>query len=201
MPREASARSSTTCRICLLRDGRAIRSRSYHEGEWSDWITSYPRRCEYTASGNVGKIEVYDYSNDGSTPSTTLTLTFVEAQAEAFVLLYHESTIRFWGTFALRDAALMNQEPYASHQIEAPVLHVDANPRWVQYRLNQYFTDPDGDTLFYEASSSDKGVAYTTLAGDVLRVRAVAIGKATITVRTEEPAGALASQEFEISVE
>ena len=66
--------------------------------------------------------------------------------------------------------------------------------------LASAFTDPDGDALAYEASSSDPGVADTEVAAGEATVRALARGAATVTVTASDPAGLTASVDFEVTV-
>ena len=48
--------------------------------------------------------------------------------------------------------------------------------------VSQYFTEPDGQTLAYAAASSDPAVAYASVAGSAVTVRAETRGHATVTV-------------------
>ena len=66
--------------------------------------------------------------------------------------------------------------------------------------VEMFFTDPDGDTLSYEAESSDTTVATASMAGSIITVMAVAEGVATITVTATDPEGLSATQTTTISV-
>ena len=105
-----------------------------------------------------------------------------------------------------------NRAPYVTFQINAPPLNVREGPGRrtvaVAFVLLDYFEDPDGDPLTFDASSSDETVA-TAVVGplpevaedkDVLEVAAVGLGQATITVTATDPSGASATQEFTVSV-
>ena len=63
-----------------------------------------------------------------------------------------------------------------------------------------YFSDPDGDELSYEASSSNAEVATVAISGDSVAVTGVAIGSAEITVTASDDGGFSASQDFTASV-
>ena len=63
-----------------------------------------------------------------------------------------------------------------------------------------HFSDPDGDPLTFDAGSSDPGVVAASLAGSVVRIRAVAIGTATITISAADPDGLEAATRFEVTV-
>ena len=56
--------------------------------------------------------------------------------------------------------------------------------------LGLFFSDPDGDTLTYTATSDDTDVATVSVAGSTLTIAGVAIGTATISVTGTDPAGA-----------
>ena len=59
--------------------------------------------------------------------------------------------------------------------------------------LANLFTDPDGDTLTYTASSADTSKATVSISGATLTVTAVAAGSTTITARATDP-GTLGSK-------
>ncbi len=62
------------------------------------------------------------------------------------------------------------------------------------------FSDPDGDALTYEASSSDAAVASVSVSGTMLTIVAVGSGTANISVTASDPGGLSASQDFRITV-
>ena len=63
-----------------------------------------------------------------------------------------------------------------------------------------YFSDPDGDALAFEATSSDASVATVSVSGSTVAILAVASGRATATVTAADPEGLSVSQDFEITV-
>ena len=63
-----------------------------------------------------------------------------------------------------------------------------------------YFSDPDGDSLIYTATSSDPGVATVAVSGATVQVTAVAAGNATVTVTASDPGGLSADQTFAVTV-
>ena len=66
--------------------------------------------------------------------------------------------------------------------------------------IAQYFTDPNGQALTYEAESDDAGVATVSVSGATLTVTAVAIGTATVTVTATDPYGLTASLSGTVTV-
>ena len=66
--------------------------------------------------------------------------------------------------------------------------------------LSGHFTDPDGDTLSYEATTSDAAVATVAIDGSEATIAGVAEGSATLTFVATDPAGASAAQEAAVTV-
>ena len=66
--------------------------------------------------------------------------------------------------------------------------------------VSGFFTDPDGDPLTFEASSSDDGIVTASTSGDHLTVRGITTGKATVTVTATDPGGQSATQRFTVTV-
>ena len=73
-----------------------------------------------------------------------------------------------------------------------------------QFGVSSYFTDPDGDTLTYSASSSDDTIAEafvgTGTNSSTLYVLANGLGTATITVTAADSSSATATQTFSAKV-
>ena len=63
-----------------------------------------------------------------------------------------------------------------------------------------YFTDPDGDTLAYAASSSDTAVVRVALSGTSLTFEARAVGEAAVTVTASDPDSLEARAVFTVEV-
>ena len=66
--------------------------------------------------------------------------------------------------------------------------------------LSLYFTDPDGDTLWFSAATSNADVAVAAVDGDTLAVVAVGHGTAVVTVTAVDPEGLSARQTLVVSV-
>jgi len=66
--------------------------------------------------------------------------------------------------------------------------------------VSGFFSDPDGDSLGYEAESSDTGIATVSVSGESVRVVGVAEGSATVTVTASDPGGLSVGQAFDVKV-
>ena len=66
--------------------------------------------------------------------------------------------------------------------------------------VSDYFTDPDGDLLTYEAASSDPATAGVMVDGQTVEVAGLSRGEAAITVTAGDPDGLTASQVFQVVV-
>ncbi len=74
--------------------------------------------------------------------------------------------------------------------IERQVVLVEASP---------YFTDPDGDTLSYEATT-DAAAARVIVSGTQVTVTAVSTGRAILTLTARDPGGLAATQSTGVTV-
>ena len=66
--------------------------------------------------------------------------------------------------------------------------------------LSAYFSDPDGNTLTYSATSSNVSRATGSVSGSTLTITAVAAGWSTITVNAIDASNAAATQTFSVNV-
>lgn len=81
-----------------------------------------------------------------------------------------------------------------------PALTLEAEDDAVTQDVAAYFTDPDGDTLAYSASSSNADIATVSIFGSELTVTGVAEGTATVTVTATDMDGLSASQRVRVTV-
>ena len=63
-----------------------------------------------------------------------------------------------------------------------------------------HFDEPDGQSVVYDVSVSDTGVASASVAGSIVTVAARAKGVATVTVTAVDPGGMTAAQSFVVTV-
>ena len=107
-----------------------------------------------------------------------------------------------------------NRPPIATETIPDQTIHVwgelqvlpSSKNRFVVKGIHNYFSDPDGDPLQYEASSSDE--RYATVRTSIIPaldhyqmiVDPVAVGQATITLTATDPEGLNANYVFGVNV-
>ena len=96
------------------------------------------------------------------------------------------------------EVSVPNRGPEATGVVDEQQLHVGDS---VTIGVSVYFTDPEGDTLAFSAESSDSSAASAGVAGDSLRLVALAVGTANVTVTARDPAGEAAVQRFRAVVE
>ena len=146
-----------------------------------------------TFAAESGDEEVATVAVDGSTVAIT---GVAEGEATITVTATDPGGLSVSTTF---DAVVGsgNQAPDTVGQIPAQSVTVDAT---VTLAVSGYFTDPDGDALAYDASSSDEDVAGVAIEGDSVTITGVGEGTATLTVTATDPGGLSATQEAEVSV-
>lgn len=62
--------------------------------------------------------------------------------------------------------------------------------------VSPFFSDPDGDSLTYTATTSRSIRVTVAVSGSILRLRAVSLGNSAITVTARDPGGLPARQRF-----
>ena len=91
-----------------------------------------------------------------------------------------------------------NQVPAVADTIQDQTVEAGAE---VMVDISAAFSDPDGDSLTYEATSDTPEVATATVSGSDVTVSGVTAGTATVTVTATDPGGLSASQTFDVTVE
>ena len=89
-----------------------------------------------------------------------------------------------------------NQAPVVVATI--PAQNMTAGER-VTVNASQYFNDPDGDQLTYEAESSNNGLVTVSVSRSTVTVNAVAEGNAAVTVAARDPQQLKAEQSFTVT--
>lgn len=87
-----------------------------------------------------------------------------------------------------------NRAPTAVGTIPEQVLTLGGDPTIVN--VADAFSDPDGDTLSYSASSSNREVIQVTVSGSEATLTSAAEGTAAVTITASDPAGLSATQTF-----
>ncbi len=90
-----------------------------------------------------------------------------------------------------------NRAPVAVDSI--PPVTLDEGTQFTA-TIDQFFSDPDGDTLTYAAAVSDTTVVTASISGSLITVITVAEGMATITITATDPEGLSATQDASITV-
>ena len=78
--------------------------------------------------------------------------------------------------------------------------NVGAAWTWTRQQLEGSFSDPDGDTLTYRATSNSASVASVSISSSGLRIDARAAGSATISVTATDPGGLSATWRIQVTV-
>ena len=91
-----------------------------------------------------------------------------------------------------------NSVPVTSGSIPAQNLPPNES---IRLDVAQYFSDPDGDALTYEATSSDTQIATVTVTESTVIITGENVGRADIQVTARDPQGGTATQLFPVTVE
>ena len=92
----------------------------------------------------------------------------------------------------------VNEPPQKVGTISPRPLTFPGDPKRV--RLSGKFTDPDGDTLRYTASTRDTGVVTLSVSGSTLTISPAAAGNARVKVTASDPGTLSVSQTFAVTV-
>ena len=94
----------------------------------------------------------------------------------------------------------VNRAPQTADAIPDQTLRLHEYER-TRIDLNAHFTDPDGDPLTYEATSSNVHVATASVSSSALTLVARHLGRADIGVTASDSGGLTATQRFSLTVE
>ena len=106
------------------------------------------------------------------------------------------SAAQDFGVAVVRPRA-QNRRPIAFARIRSQTLSAGGS---LSVDLDEHFSDPEGDSLWFEASSSDETVATAGIDGRSLVVEAVGVGTARVTVRATDPSGEYSTIRFRVTV-
>ena len=99
---------------------------------------------------------------------------------------------------ALTVTPMPNRAPEAVGSIDNITLKIDALPASVN--VANSFSDPDGDALYYQVTSSDTSKATANVLGTVVTITPVSTGISSVTVTASDNAGLTATQTFDVEV-
>ena len=91
-----------------------------------------------------------------------------------------------------------NRTPTKVGKISSQLVRVGSTAATID--VSPYFSDPDGHTLTYSATSSSTSKATVSLSGSTLTITAVAAGSATISVKATDIHNASTTQSFSVTV-
>ena len=160
--------------------------------------------------GSSTDVDLSTYFTDGetltytATSSDTTIATVSVSSATVTIAAVGEGTATITATATDPGGLTANQtfSAVVTHPNRAPTavgtpngsVHGVGNTTTVN--LNSHFSDPDGDTLTYTATSSDTGKATVRVSERNLHITAVAGGRSTITATATDPDGLTATQTF-----
>jgi len=146
----------------------------------------------YTASSSASGIAMAGISG------STLTVTPVAGGSAMITVTANDGR---GGAVATTFTVTVNRPPVVASAIPNQTLTA-GGPSFTR-DLNaspSVFTDPDGDTLTYVASSNATNIATASIAGSTLTIAPVAVGNATITVTANDGKGGTAPTTFTVTV-
>ena len=141
-----------------------------------------------------------------SSDSTVATVSMVEAVVTVFAAAVGSATVTVTATDPLGESAIQEFGVTVERVNHAPLL-VDSIPPQsvtagdtVVLVVSANFTDPDGDSLTYEAVSSDTGIAPALASSDTVRITGLEPGSATVAVTATDPQGLSSAQDVQVTV-
>ena len=148
----------------------------------------------YTAtSGDTAKVTV-------SVSGADVTLTAVAGGTVTVIVQATDPE----GAFAKQDITVHVDTPAAAPVVSVNVpdfdLLLEGGGTTLTINGDTHFSDANGDTLTYTASSSDTTVATVNVSNSDIIVTKVAVGTATITITATDPGGLNVSQSFSVTI-
>ena len=101
-------------------------------------------------------------------------------------------------TFAVTVNPQPNRAPTTVGTI--PTQNVTVGGATGTLNLGSYFSDPDGDSLAYAASTDDTSIAAVNLSGATMIITPIDSGKTTVTASATDPDGLSGTQTFTVKV-
>ena len=145
------------------------------------------------AAGDTVSTSVEVSRPDGSTDAVHVTVGYAP-ELPQWVLGLEVEAVNQLALFADTD----NRSPVVRSSL--PPYRLQVGARVVDFDLQPHFSDPDGDSLSYEAKTKDTAVVALTVDGNTLRIGAVGPGSANIEVAAVDPDGLRAAQRYVVPV-
>ena len=131
-----------------------------------------------------------------SVSTATLTITPLAAGAATVIIMANDGHVNASLPISV-SVVQSNRAPVATGTIPSVTVKVGGS---AAVYVEDSFSDPDGDTLTYTASSSNMDKATVSVTGSTVLVAPVKAGTATITVTATDPGGLTATQIFSVTV-
>ncbi len=168
--------------------------------------TPYEGDYEYRRTGSNSGMIVYTYDVTGNDPNrerSEVRFAFRTETSGTYEYSYFEGGTRAGsssGSFEFETAPTgsTNRAPRTVGSIADQTLTEDGSATTVN--VSARFSDPDGDTLGYRASSSRTSVVRTSVSGSRVTLTPRDAGTATVTVTATDPGGLSATQRFMVTV-
>ena len=148
---------------------------------------------DYTASTSDGNVAT------ASTSASAVTVSGV-AQGTATVTVTARDPGGLEATQEFGVTVQSNRAPETVGQIVPPRSTMDEGDA-IQVNVSSNFSDPDGDSLTYSATTSDQNTLSVSVGGSDVTVTGVGPGTATVTVVARDPGDLEATQTFSMTVE
>ena len=132
-----------------------------------------------------------------SLSGSTLTITAVVA-GSATITVTATDTANATATQTISVTVVTNRAPVPEGTIPTQTLGVGGTA--VTVDMNNYFSDPDGDSLTYTARPADKSIVTVTRSGSTFTITPVAAGSTTITAQASDDSNASVTQTFSVTV-
>ena len=157
----------------------------------SSWFTDKDNDpLRYTVSSSPAGIVSASIPSNGS----TLTLSALTLGSTTVTVTARDRRASATQSFSVR----INRRPVSSKAIPAQSVTVGGSAGTLN--LSEYFSDPDGDNLRWNAWSLDTSRATASVSGSTVTISPVAAGTATVRASATDPHGASASQSITVNV-